>query len=409
MKYASRGTVAFLLCLLVLAASSSQAQIARENPGSLTSLSPYGADMPAAGSSVDLFTSMDGVVTSLGSGDFNVSRDTLKSLMASDSDFAELVRQYNLSDEQGRVIADQLNMTAGEMGAMIESSEAYYRDYAAFDAYLEAGDDENATLAATRLQDQYASLNMSARAITDHSTAIRDRLADDHADTGSIERFLASLDNYTAMVASDNQRPYTLAGGGSFPQESTPLSTEPSASQHLGDQTAVFYGVRLTDIVLPLVVLVLALGGVLLAVRRLFRDRLRRGAPVPEPAPSSHRELPPEEQQPLPDLSFEEEIASINRSISDGGNARDSIIRIYQALRRLVDSHGLTVEKSDTHRDLARKLYRHNPSLEIPTDTILFYYEYAVFGHYLPNGQDVANALHCFREIHSTMSGGSRQ
>jgi hypothetical protein len=789
MKNASMGTIAFLLCLLLLSADPSQAQIARENPGNLTQIPPFSAWKLSAMQSGDPFLSMDSIVESLGSSDFDVSRERLNNVLNTYSHFGDLVKESDLSDEETQLILDRLGMTADDVNALINSSEAYDRDYSDFNTYMAAGDSGNATQTAARLQSHYADLSSTARGITDNATYIMNNLSDAGANTSDIESFLASMSNYTSRIASNNQLPYSMANDpglllscdrdeatsgdmlpltaklsatngsvasrtvdfyadnvkigrgitdqsglcafdytvgvpllngplrlsaslspqaglpaltsnivevqrlpeqaslqitaasdqikfgdrttihgsfvtatgypvprrnvsiwfgnlsigsavtgsdGSFAyllditgdmpsgqvpltarydqkpgdaaipsitsntiilnirQDSTRLTLNPPESSYSGGSTDLLngtlatgsgrpvsganigiyangsligrgntdrngtYGIALTvpydlprgnyslyaayrpgegralagaegpvypavlepgapaisirgspalifpgdrlavdglltvdgvplsdravnltmsgevlatavtdaygrfrlsseaalspgvytlsvrsaedrliaaseqatwpfvampfDLRASLIIGALILTGILAVAkirgvdRIIFRRKPREEALAPDLVSSSgmgeaalREEAALPEESLLPSMSFEEEIASIDRFIASGGKARDSITNIYMAVRNVALRHGLRIDRSDTHRDLARKMSDRDPSLDASLNTILFYYENAVFGHYLPGRQDIINSLYCLQEIQAAMAGGEGQ
>jgi len=699
MKKPFTASIVFLLCLLILSVCPSHAQVIHENPGDLVQATPYNADQKLMASLDDLFQSMDVLLTSLDNDDFNASRESLGRFQTSYRSYIDIVKKYNQSDDDVLQILEAINATAGEMQTLANSSEAYSRNYSDFDAAVSAGDHDQATRTAAALQPDYTAINSSARAITDNSTVMRNKLPDLGVDTTRLDSFLNQLNGYTSRMARDNYLPSTYVGntslspggnpdeprspdrlflhirlrpdtikfgepvevGGSlatlsgFSEPSQPvdiyldnrlvgntttredgsfahklilstamptglvnltarsiqrpegapsyvtsdtvpveivqvktlISLDQPVGPYRGGSSAVFNGTLYSDtgrpvenatigiytngsllgsgttdengnysallaipydltegshglyagyqpgeglalagsqspeyavyfepgtpviairiapvfafpgdelrvegistvddlplndrsmslglsgneiastvtysdgtfafarivdfnpgiyqltvrsmadgllavleqpagivIVMPfdlrtmLFLAVLVLGGLVLVAkiagvdRKIFGRKPGKEVPVPEPQTSPLPEMTKPETGLETVISFEDEVADIDRFIAEGGDARETLSRIYTVLRKLAGSHGISVQKSDTHRDLFTKISTHDPSLNIPLDTFSYYYENAVFGHYQANGQDILNALFCLREIIGTLAGGEGQ
>lgn len=214
------GKAALVAILFVVLAASSlglaQAQVPRENPDNLTSVSPYDADRRLALSLQEIFGSLDDIAAHVNASDFAAAREALKGFDLSYVEYKSILQRSGMSQQELQALLDETDFAAEGLRGLVDSAEMYHKDYNMFLGYRSAGDSRNATLYAARLQGSFLDLTRSSRGIDANGTVVLKMLEDSSINTARLEDGLVALDDYVARVTLQHELPASLIGEASL-------------------------------------------------------------------------------------------------------------------------------------------------------------------------------------------------
>ncbi|HEY3274475.1 MAG TPA: carboxypeptidase-like regulatory domain-containing protein [Methanocella sp.] len=223
------------LCIAALGPGPVRAQTIHENPANLTVQQPFDVSEKLAIQLNEMFGSLDNIALQINANDFKASRLSMSDFERYYASFQRDLGRMNLTGSDYQQILSHANLTADDLRAMINGSEAFNASLASFDKYRENGDTVNATIEAVELQGYFGTMNNSSRQLTASASAISRLLQNTSVSTSHLDGGIDMLNVFMDRVEGLNEVPKSLLGN-------TNLTLNASLANVSTGDMVMFYG-----------------------------------------------------------------------------------------------------------------------------------------------------------------------